>query len=233
MAQDARKKGVTVTTDVLNQRPVADGVLARALDSSPKFVIKGTRYHSDAERRIMIDTDWQLIRLCPYPLWLVKPGNFRKEPVIIAAVDPTHVHDKPAALDQAIIDAAKSIAGPVGGDVHLLHTYQRLVGIGSDINKTFKPIKLSLDQVDKRMKKAHREALDTLAEENGFDKKHTHQLPGRTRELLPTFARSKKADLVVMGALARWGLRRMVIGSTAEQVLDHLPCDVLIVRAND
>ena len=181
----------------------------------------------------MIDTDWQLIRTCPYPLWLVKPGNIRKAPVIIAAVDPTHEHDKTAALDRAIIDAAKSIAGPVGGDVHLFHTYQRLVGIGSDINKTFKPIKLSMDKVGKRMKKTHREALDTLAEENCFDKKHTHQLPGRTRELLPTFARSKKADLVVMGGLARWGLRRMVIGSTAEQVLDHLPCDVLIVRAND
>jgi nucleotide-binding universal stress UspA family protein len=33
-----------------------------------------------------------------------------------------------------------------------------------------------------------------------------------------------------MGALARWGLKRMVIGSTAEKVLDHLPCDILIVR---
>ena len=232
LAEHARKEGVTVTTDVLEERPVADGVLARALDSNPRYIIKGTQYHSVAKRGIMIDTDWQLIRICPYPLWLVKPGDFREEPVIIAAVDPTHEHDKPAALDQAIIDAAKSIAGPVGGDVHLFHTYERLLGIGWEANKTFKSIKLPIDEIDKRMKKEHREALDALAEGNGFDKKHTHQLPGRTRELLPTFARSKKADLVVMGGLARWGIRRMVIGSTAERVLDHLPCDVLIVRAD-
>ncbi len=231
LAENARKEGVTVTTDVLEERPVADGVLARALDSDPSFVMKGTQYHSIAERAILVDTDWQLIRSCPYPLWLVKPGDFREEPVIIASVDPTHEHDKLAALDQAIIDAAKSIAGPVGGDVHLFHTYQRVVGIGSEANKTFKAIKLPIDEVDKRMQQEHRKALDALAEKNRVDKEHTHQLPGQTRELLPTFARSKKADLVVMGALARWGIKRMVIGSTTERVLDHLPCDVLIVRA--
>ncbi len=230
LAEDGRKEGVTVRTAVLEERPVADGVLARALDSDPRFVMKGTQYHSIAERAILVDTDWQLIRSCPYPLWLVKPGDFREEPVIIASVDPTHEHDKLAALDQAIIDAAKSIAGPIGGDVHLFHTYQRLVGIGSEANKTFKSIKLPIDEVDKRMQQEHRKALDALAEKNGVDKEHTHQLPGRTRELLPTFARSKKADLVVMGALARWGIKRMVIGSTTERVLDHLPCDVLIVR---
>jgi len=231
LAEDARKQGVPVTTDVLEERPIADGALARALDSNPRFVMKGTQYHSMAERAILVDTDWQLIRRCPYPLWLVKPGDFREEPVVIASVDPTHEHDKLAALDQAIIDAAKSIAGPIGGDVHLFHTYQRLIGIGSEVNKTFKPIRLPIDEVDERMKKEHREALDALAEKNGVDKEHTHQLPGRTRELLPTFARSNKADLVVMGGLARWGIKRMVIGSTTERVLDHLPCDILIVRA--
>ena len=162
LAEDARKDGVTVTTDVLQERPVADGVLARALDSNPRFVMKGTQYHSIAERAILVDTDWQLIRHCPYPLWLVKPGDFREKPVIIASVDPTHEHDKLAALDQVIIDAAKSIAGPIGGDVHLFHTYQRLIGIGSEVNKTFKPIRLPIDEVDERMKKEHREALEDI-----------------------------------------------------------------------
>jgi nucleotide-binding universal stress UspA family protein len=33
-----------------------------------------------------------------------------------------------------------------------------------------------------------------------------------------------------MGAVARTGLKRRIIGSTAEHVLDHLHCDILIVR---
>jgi len=231
LAQDAREEGITVTTAVVDERPVADAVLAIALNSNPSIVMKGTHYHSVAERAIMVDTDWQLIRQCPYPLWLVKAGDFQEEPFIIAAVDPTHEHDKPAALDYAIVEAAKSVSKLAGGDLHLLHTYERLVAIGSEASKTLKAMKLPIHEIDQRMQEEHREALDAFAEKNGIDNKHVHQLPGRTRDILPTFARSNKADLVVMGALARWGIKRMVIGSTTERVLDHLPCDVLVIRA--
>lgn len=232
LAEPARDQGLNVTTDILDDRPVAEGVLAKALNLNPRYVIKGTHFHSAADRGIMLDTDWQLIRICPFPLWLVKEGTFRDEPVIVAAVDPMHEHDKAATLDQAIVDAARAVGDPTGGDVHLFHTYQRLIGVGSAANKTIKPIKLKIDEIDKRIQNAHRNTLDKLANANGFDKDHVHQLPGRTRDILPTFVRSKKVDLVVMGALARWGFKRSIIGSTAERVLDHLPCDVLVVRAS-
>jgi len=230
LAEVARQRNISVSTEVLEERPIADGIVNHALNINPQYVIKGTQYHSTAERSIFVDTDWQLIRSCPYPLWLVKPAEMREQPVIVAAVDPTHSHDKPAALDQVIVDAANGIAGKANGEVHLLHTYQRLTGIGAAATRTFKPIKLPIDELGERIKADHREKLDALAAKNRIDAEHTHQLPGSTRELLPTFVRSRKADLVVMGALARWGLKRSIIGSTAERVLDHLPCDILIVR---
>jgi universal stress protein E len=36
--------------------------------------------------------------------------------------------------------------------------------------------------------------------------------------------------IVVMGAISRSGLKRLIIGNTAERVLDFLECDVLIVK---
>jgi universal stress protein E len=192
--------------------------------------MKGTHYHSAAERSIFVDTDWQLVRTCPYPLWLVKQHEIRQKPVIVAAVDPTHSHDKPAALDEAIVEIAQNIAGASGGEVHLLHTYHRLVGVGREATRTFKPIKLPVDKLSKKIQADHLERLNGLAAASHIDAAHTHQLPGDTKEILPVFARTHSADLVVMGALARWGLKRAVLGSTAEKVLDHLPCDILIVR---
>jgi universal stress protein E len=35
---------------------------------------------------------------------------------------------------------------------------------------------------------------------------------------------------VVMGAVSRSGLRRIVIGNTAERILGDLTCDVLVVK---
>jgi universal stress protein E len=233
IAQPARDAGLEVTTDVLEERPIADGVIHRAVDMNPRFIMKGTHFHSAAERSIFVDSDWQMVRSCPYPLWLVKQHEVREKPVIVAAVDPTHSHDKPAALDQVIVDNAQAIARASGGEVHLLHTYHRLIGVGREATRTFKPIELPLDELSERIKTEHRDRLDELARANGIDAKHTHQLPGDTKELLPTFARTHGADLVVMGALARWGLKRAVLGSTAEKVLDHLPCDILIVRKDD
>lgn len=48
--------------------------------------------------------------------------------------------------------------------------------------------------------------------------------------VLPTVARSLKAQMVVMGAIARSRIDRLFLGNTAEQVLDALPCDVLIIK---
>lgn len=230
LAEKAREMGVVVTTEVVEERPVAEAVMARARITQPKFVVKGTQYHSDAQRGIMVDTDWQLARTCPYPIWLVKADQFQEAPAIVAAVDPTHSHDKPAALDDTIVQTAKSIADLTDGKVHLFHTYERLVGVGAEATKVFKPVKLEIDKIDKKIQEEHRIALDSLAKKNEIDDEYVHQLPGRTRELLPSFVRSKNVQLVVMGALARWGLKRMIIGSTAERVMDHLPCDILIVR---
>jgi universal stress protein E len=42
-----------------------------------------------------------------------------------------------------------------------------------------------------------------------------------------------RADIVVMGALARSGLKRLLIGNTAERMLDRLNCDVLIVKPRE
>jgi len=36
-----------------------------------------------------------------------------------------------------------------------------------------------------------------------------------------------------MGAISRSGLKRIFIGSTAEDVLERLPCDALIVKPPD
>jgi len=230
LATPARARSIRVSLQVLEERPIADAVLQRALDMNPRFVVKGTQYHSDARRAIFVDTDWFLIRTCPYPLWLVKPHEMSAKPLIIAAVDPVPEDDAATPLDQAIVKHAQALAAKTGGEVHLLHSYQPLKGIGAEATRTFKPIRLPVDELSQRIAEEHRRRLDALAAANGIAKSHTHQLPGAARDVIPFVARDRKADLVVMGAIARWSLQRAVVGSTAEKVLDHLPCDILIVR---
>ena len=231
-AESLSSEHINITTNISHERPISDAIIARALECEPMFVVKGTHYHSPAERATFTYTDWRLIRKLNFPLWLVKPDSWKERPTIVAAVDPTHDHDKNATFDQKIIQTGQTLASRCGGKLLLLHTYQRLVEIGSLAMKTFKPVTLPIDELEKKMRDAHRRELDKLAAANNIPTDAVHQLPGRTREILPTFARAHGANIVVMGAVARTGLKRRVVGSTAEQVLDHIPCDILIVRSD-
>ena len=221
---------VTVTSSISHDRPASAAIIAAAIEFEPRFVVKGTHYHGPAERATFSDVDWQLIRKLDYPLWLIKPGDWKDDPVIVAAVDPTHAHDKTGTLDQRIVDMGKDLAAKTNGRLELLHTYQRLVEIGAYAMFKFKPVKVPVEELDENIKTHHRELLDALADANDIPADAVHQLPGRTRELLPTFARTHGASIVIMGAVSRAGLKQRAVGSTAEQVLDHLPCDILIAR---
>lgn len=222
--------GLDVETSVIKERPAPDAIIARALECQPLFVVKGTEYRSPAERARVTFSDWQLIRKLDYPLWLVKPEDWGKAPVIVAAVDPMHPHDKQNVLTRSIIDIAKSVTEKVAGNLLLLHTYERLREVSDYAKFEFKPLKVPVAELEKKMHDEHEARLASLAATNNIDARAVNLLPGRTREILPAFARSKNASLVVMGAVARTGLKRRTIGSTAEHVIDHVPCDVLIAR---
>lgn len=230
LAAPARTGGLEVETQILEERPVADGVLQRALETEPLMIVKGTTYHSSAQRAIFLDTDWSLVRSSPYPLWLVKPHGPAASPIVVAAVDPTHEADEHAELDRLIVEQAKEIAAKTGGELLLLHTFEPLTGIGAEATRTFKPIRLPVHELSERIEQEHRAKLEALAKACEVDPRKVYQLPGRASDILPWFAREHGAELVVMGAIARWGSRRAIIGSTAERVLDDLPCDILILK---
>jgi nucleotide-binding universal stress UspA family protein len=43
-------------------------------------------------------------------------------------------------------------------------------------------------------------------------------------------ARNANVDLIAMGTHGRTGLRHLLLGSTAERVVQHAPCPVLTIR---
>ena len=224
------EQGLKITSNVLHDRPASDAIVERAKEIDAAFVVKGTSYHSPAERATFTFTDWQLMRNLDYPLWLVKPHAWQSPPVLLAAVDPLHEHDEEGKLDQAIVELGKSLADKCDGALHLLHTYQELDAISAYTKLQFNPKKIPLQDIEKRWHDLHLRHLDSLGSKYAIDPERIHLLPGRAREVLPAFARGQQADVVIMGVLARAGFKRRFIGSTAEQVLDHLPCDILIAR---
>ncbi len=54
---------------------------------------------------------------------------------------------------------------------------------------------------------------------------------GRPDEMILETAGGRAADLIVMGAYGRTGLRKLLMGSSTEKVLSHAGCAVLVAKA--
>jgi universal stress protein E len=80
-------------------------------------------------------------------------------------------------------------------------------------------------------KRQNRIAFEKFAGRHRIPAPRRHLHEGHPAVGIPRMARKLGADVVVMGAVSRSGLKRLFIGNTAERVLESLPCDVLVVKA--
>jgi universal stress protein E len=80
------------------------------------------------------------------------------------------------------------------------------------------------------MRVEHTDAVNELCSRYDIPPERIHVHEGGTRELLMTLTDQLNADAVIMGAVSRSGLKGLFLGNTAEAMLDHLHCDLLIVK---
>lgn len=216
MADSLREQGLEVSCTTAWGNPPYKEIVNRIDSTNPSLVIKATRHHNKVARLLLSNADWELIRHCSAPLMLVKDAPWKRQPVILASVDPYHVHDKPASLDRKLIDEAKSLATKSEGDVHLFHSnwIPPMAGVYTLVHDVNQDISV----------------LHDLASSKDINEDHCHWSAEEITQSLPAVVDKIDADLVVMGAISRSKLDEFFLGSTAERVLDNLACDVLVFR---
>jgi len=230
LAQTFNDQGIDVAIDVAWDHPLHDGIIRKVAKARPDLVLKDTHYHQLIRRSLFSNTDWNVIRACPAPLMLVKPASKGAIKTIIAAVDPVHDRDKPAELDHRIITAAQRLAALANGDLHVVHAFDPAPAYAVSADAMSFPIAEPIDQVKQGLKLRHTKALDALLASYAIPAQRIHLGEGGTREVLIASIEELHADIVVMGAVARGAIQRMLLGSTAELILDHVPCDLLIIK---
>ena len=228
MAKTLTAGDLEVAVDARWDSPLADGIVRKTLESAADVVVKDTHYHPLSRRSIFSNTDWNLIRDCPVPLWLAKPRAIAAKPRFIAAVDPLHERAKPTELDDRIIAAAKQLCYPLNGELHVFHAFDVTPALATPMDSMAMP--LPLPAITEAMRARHTKAVHELTDAHGIARDCVHVHEGSTRERVVRLTDELHADVLVMGAVSRRGLKRLFLGNTAEEVLDKLPCDLLIVK---
>jgi universal stress protein E len=233
IAAPLKHRGIDVCVEVATGDPLHAQLLDRTQRTSADLVIKDTHHHSLAKRTFITNTDWHLIRGCPVPLLLTKAKSWATSPVILAAVDPGHVNDKPVFLDNRILDWAEALRAKLGGSLGAAHAYLPMMLMAEAAAGMPPMIAPLTPQILEQERMKELERMQSLAAPYGIDVRHIHVQLGVASEVIPSLAHHLHADIVVMGAISRSGLQRIFIGSTAERVLETLPCDVLVIKPPD
>jgi universal stress protein E len=222
-------RGVATSVDVIWDYPASDALVRHVLKCRPELLLLNSHRHGRFARMWLSNTDWDLIRNCPCPVWFSKrSGALRGK--VVAAVDPLHTHAKPADVDMIIVRSAIFAAGGDVNQVVLLHAYpsrpDQAVTAGVVEAYWLSPSAATLRTYKEQLLRA----IDRQVGSFGVPPANRVVLAGDRLSQIPRFAKKYRAGLVVMGAVSRSGLGRLFIGNTAERVIDSIECDVLVVK---
>lgn len=124
---------------------------------------------------------------------------------------------------QSALAKARDLAGRLGLEVVLIHTYTIPVAIYPGFDPIMAP------DLTEQIAAAAKRSLETLAAEQGGLRSEL-RCGDPAAEILRAIE-ELKPELVVMGTHGRKGVARLFLGSVAEKVVRSSPAPVLMVRA--
>jgi universal stress protein E len=172
-------------------------------------------------------SDWELVRSSPVPVLLVRRPRPYHHPSILTALDPSHAFAKPAGLDGEILDLGTLMSKAFRGQLHALHAYlPARAGDWTRATASGVPVV----QTSAAQAKI---GFDELLRDADILPIRRHLIGGSPSEGVRKLARRVQADIVIVGTVSRSGLQRLLIGNTAERLLNTLRCDLLVVKATE
>jgi universal stress protein E len=229
IAAGLRRHRVDVETAADWDFPPYEAIIRKALRTAADLVVIENHHGSGKHpaRWLLSYTDWELLRLCPLPVLLVKGRKPYHRPRVMAAIDPVHRFAKPGLLDKQILRASAQLVHALHGELHTLHAFSPPVSVAPAMpDDPMVAIASQRDDFEREARASFTRAVD------GFDVQpsHCHFEEGRAADVIPRVSKRERSTIVAMGAVSRSGLKRFFIGNTAESVMDAIPADILVVK---
>jgi universal stress protein E len=207
--------------------PAYEAVIRRAQASKADLIVAERHAGRHIAPGLLHLNDWELLRLSPVPVLLVKKSRRYDRPAVLAAVDPTRSHGKPASLDATILAAANAVSKALRGSLFAVHAYVPVPGSARPTDALDADTAASINA---RMAAGARHRFERALAGVRIPASRRLLIASSPIEAISRAASSVSSDIVVMGAVSRSGLRRWILDDTAEGLLDQLSCDLLIVK---
>jgi nucleotide-binding universal stress UspA family protein len=222
-AARAEKAGLEIELEV--PIGVPSQVIVRAAEEHDVgLVVIGTRGLTGLAHLLLGSTAERVVQRAPCPVLSIHPGDIDKHGPIRTILVPTDF--SPAAEEAARVAVALLCAGGEAAKLILLHTFHLPIEYTA-----YGPIPTSAHYIEDAGKNAEANLERAAAglRRDGLTVE-TVAREGYAPEAIVDAAQQHRVDLVAMGTHGRTGLAHLLLGSTAERVVQHADCPVLTVR---
>jgi nucleotide-binding universal stress UspA family protein len=223
LVDETKQKGVEVT-GALAVGPPVDVVLQAVEEHDAALIVIGTRGMSGFKHLLLGSVAEAVVRRSKVPVLTVHPSDERPLSKIGHVIVPTDFSDEAAHVIEHLVDVLPSEQRP---KLTLLHVYQLPVIVAPLVGLAPEMPTLAEDA----RAEAHK-ALDPLAEVlrgQGFEVEVIGR-EGDPATVISDLTEQPGADLVVMSTRGLSKLEQILLGSTAERVVQHARCPVLTLR---
>ena len=203
------------------------------------FVVKAAEPLSGLDRFFFASTDQHLLRKCPCPVWLLTPRAQTHPRTVLVAIDldlegaaePQTLR----ALNRRVMEAACMLPCAPDAEIVVLHAWD---AIGEGIIWAFSngnDMRIAADRYVNEVLAARQDAMDRFLTQVRQEIGPTSRLiacieRGSPEKVIHDKVKAIGADVLVMGTVARTGLHGVIIGNTAENIINSLDCSVLAVK---
>jgi universal stress protein E len=227
IANRLRDRGLRVSVAAEWDYPAHEAITRRALATKADLVVA---QHHPGKRHLtwlLSFTDWELLRLSPVPVLLVKSARPYRKPVVLAAIDPFHAFGKPTRLDTRILSMGALLTKGLAGKLHAVHAYPTMPlgpvpGVVSDPRVAM--------EIEREAQRSADVGFGRALRATKIPRARRHLVGGDPTNSITAVARKTHSAIVVLGAISRSGLKRAFIGNTAERLIDELQSDLLVVK---
>ena len=220
---------------VMKGRP-REQICKLARDINIDLIVIATRGNTGLKHLTLGSTAERVVRYSPCPVLVIRePGSKKKS---TAAGGPRHGQSfkrilVPVDFSECSLKGlfyGKALAKKFGAKLILLHSVHVQYFVTND-----EYVRYDFPEVMRQAEAIEREQLHELVAKTdweGVEVEPSLQI-GHVGDQICTRAADYNADLIVTSTHGRTGLKRALLGSTAEYVVRHAPCPVLVVPSYD
>lgn len=205
---------------VLSSEPAWLAVVQEVLREGIDAVVAGKRTDVHSDERKLGTVARKLLRKCPCAVWLEDPRESADPSVILAATDLTAVGDR-------VVELAASLADALGAKLHVVHAYS----VSMEAQLEGGQARRDYEREKRVAAREHIENVLSSTPMAAAAKLHVG-LTSPTQAILEG-VEALRPGLVVMGTVSRGGVPGLLLGNTAERLIDRIDCALLTVKPKD